>query len=775
MPDVLLAKSRRPGRPAVTLLQHSLDAEQAVDAVFREGSRWRRAWLRFFRLGAVETAFFRNLRVACLFHDLGKANAGFLAAVEGKGEQVLRHEHLSALILHLPEVRNWLRAGGLDVEAITAAVLSHHLKAARGGDHGWCVPVGLHTQAPRLRVYLDHPEAQALLARVAAVAELAPPPRLAYSEWRAADAWSAAHREGLRASTLLAGAISADRDRRLFVAALKAGVIVCDSVASGLVREGHGISEWVADVAHGPALGPDAIEEAVLAPRAAQVAARTQKPFVLHSFQARAALLGPRGLLLAACGAGKTLAAWAWAKEQSREREVGRVVFLYPTRGTATEGYRDYAGWAPEGEAALVHATARYELDAMTDNPPSLAGKSVGLSEADARLYALGLWSRRYFSATVDQFMSFMEHGYTSLCLLPVLADAAIVVDEVHSFDPRMFENLTAFLEHFDVPVLAMTATLPPGRRTVLERCGLVPYPRTEDRAELADLEARERHPRYQLEQVDDPERAMAEAREAYRAGARVLWVVNRVAAAQALTRRLRDELGEVVSCYHSRYKLDDRRRIHGEVVAAFQQRGRASFAVTTQVCEMSLDLDADLLITELAPPTAMVQRFGRANRHAVPGAAFRASLLVYRGEQVLPYTAPELGLGQRLVDRFRGRAVSQADLAEALLSLDLAETAPDGTARFLSSGYFATPGSLRNTDGPSKAAVLDVDLARYVELSNQRKPTDGLMLSVPEKVPEVPRPRPDCLPRFVTIVSAETYEPTLGFWRAAAEQGGAT
>ncbi len=114
----------------------------------------------------------------------------------------------------------------------------------------------------------------------------------------------------------------------------------------------------------------------------------------------------------------------------------------------------------------LAHGTARYELEAMLTNPSeATAGKDHQLTEQEERLFALGLWSRRYFSATVDQFLSFMEHSYTSLCLLPVLADSAIIIDEVHSFDQRMFKNLVAFLQAFDVPVLCMTATLPPSRR----------------------------------------------------------------------------------------------------------------------------------------------------------------------------------------------------------------------------------------------------------------------------------------------------------------------
>ena len=79
-------------------------------------------------------------------------------------------------------------------------------------------------------------------------------------------------------------------------------------------------------------------------------------------------------------------------------------------------------GWAPGDEASLLHGTASYELQAMRENPPeSLRGKQE-VEENRARLYALEHWPRRFFSATVDQFLSFMEHNYGAMCLLPALA-----------------------------------------------------------------------------------------------------------------------------------------------------------------------------------------------------------------------------------------------------------------------------------------------------------------------------------------------------------------
>ena len=93
---------------------------------------------------------------------------------------------------------------------------------------------------------------------------------------------------------------------------------------------------------------------------------------------------------------------------------------------------------------------------------------------SDPRLFALGHWKKRIFSATADQFFPFMQYGYGPLCLLPLLAESVLVVDEVHSFDKSMFSTLKRFLEEFpDVPVLCMTATLPAERREYdLDGCG---------------------------------------------------------------------------------------------------------------------------------------------------------------------------------------------------------------------------------------------------------------------------------------------------------------
>jgi CRISPR-associated endonuclease/helicase Cas3 len=772
IPTQLLAKSTRKGRPPLCLQQHLLDTEESGIFLFDPSSRWGQNWAKFFQLSLEQQkSFLLNLRVAALFHDIGKANEEFLKAVSSPSfiPQPLRHEHLSALLLHHPEIRCWLRKNPLlDTEVITAAVLSHHLKASSVGAWQWCkLSEGLDD---KVFLFFGHPEISSTLAHIACIANLPLPPALTNAYWKeGAEPWEKILKEGKETAIKFHRNIKKDKERKRFLLAVKSGLIVADSVASGLVREGKSIKDWLVDVTRRPPIKGETVESDILAPRIARIDeqyAATRGPFKYHEFQNLAACQPRRTLLLAACGAGKSMAAWRWAQARLDQHDLGCVIFLYPTRGTATEGFRDYVGPAPE--SALVHGTSTYEIEAIQSNPrEELSKKQLGLTEEEQRLFALGYWSKRFFSATVDQFLGFMTHNYMSLCLLPLLADSVLIVDEVHSFDPQMFAALEHFLTNFDLPVLAMTATLTPDRRRRLEAVGLKIFPDDTERATLKDLDRLERHPRYKIGfkpmHEEGKQQALRLAMQAYREGRRVLWVVNRVAECQAIVQQLARE-GIDALCYHSRFKLKDRQELHKKTIDAFQQKDVSALAVTTQVCEMSLDLDADVLISELAPPSALVQRLGRANRHLAQGLEFRAEVLLYSPEKAAPYEKEEIEEAKRFLTPFLGcTAVSQRDLAQALERCQSRELLADQDGpSFLSSGYYAVASSFRDTDDFSVPCILDNELEIVKDLLQQKKSYEGYLVPVPRSEPlEAPI---NGIPRHLRIAPADRYHPSTGY-----------
>lgn len=759
---VLLAKSPREQeapRFEETLAGHTEKVVESFDVLFgpssRAPTRLAERWLAFFMLpeSAME-AFIPMGRFACGVHDAGKGNDLFQDMLHRTSmPQAIRHEHLSALFLWLPEISRWMDSfSNIDRRIVACAVAGHHLRCKR---EDFARPLDADIKAFRI-----HDGLGGLFQNIGSVLGASFQPRenpFQEARWgfdgrggfdvrdlrdRVEKDLHHFHRKELKRDPFL---------RRLLMA-VRAALIQADSSGSGLVRENKELRSWL-ETAFGSQLSESDIQEKVISPRVGQIE-RARGRFAWSDFQEASETLARRALLLAPCGSGKTLAAWRWIKARLRERPAARVIFLYPTRATATEGFRDYVSWAPEADASLLTGTAAYELEGMFENPDDEKhGKDFTTEE---RLYALGFWQRRIFSATVDQFLGFMQQVYKSVCLLPLLADSVVVIDEVHSFDRNLFSVLKRFLANFDVPVLCMTASLPPVRRKELEdECGLQVFPRDMD--DFPDLQMGAAMPRYRVSLVEDEEHATAAAMKAMDEGRRVLWVVNTVARCQRLARTM----GAL--CYHSRFKLEDRKGRHEAVIQAFREGGNPVLAVTTQVCEMSLDLDADLLISEAAPITAMIQRMGRCNRHAAPGGGKIGDALFYKPEDNLPYSDEDLRGAEAFLGALNGSVASQYRLEELLERLGPDVFEPERYAAFLENGAWAASreAALRDSNDFSVTAILSGDIPRYFELRSAKSAIDGLYLPVPRKFAQV-RPR---LGAFPQVADSAHYDPLFGFF----------
>ncbi len=193
------------------------------------------------------------------------------------------------------------------------------------------------------------------------------------------------------------------------------------------MREGTPHPQWVErNVTKGEPLSRDRVFNNIITPRIEELSRggewsdQGDGKHGWSDFQLACDSLAKRALLIAPCGSGKTLAAWRWIAAQLKRHPARHVLFLYPTRATAREGFKDYVSWAPESDARLMHGTSEFDLDGMFENPPDGDDRHRRNYEVERRLFALGYWSGRAFSATVDQFLAFMQHGYGPMCMLPV-------------------------------------------------------------------------------------------------------------------------------------------------------------------------------------------------------------------------------------------------------------------------------------------------------------------------------------------------------------------
>jgi CRISPR-associated endonuclease/helicase Cas3 len=452
----------------------------------------------------------------------------------------------------------------------------------------------------------------------------------------------------------------------------------------------------------------------------------------------------------AGCGTGKTLAAYMWAQQQCSGR---RLYFCYPTTGTSTEGFKDYL-YPPEldpdsGEsdalaekiraigADLFHSRRDVDFEMILNT-----GGDTKNTAADTaiRIDSLDAWSTPIVACTVDTVLGIVQNNKRGLFAWPALAQSAFVFDEIHAYDDRLFGALLRFLRDLPaLPCLLMTASLPEARhealRTLLKEhrgIDLVPIPGP---TELETL------PRYRKATTEgnDP---LPLIRETLNNGGKVLWVCNTV-------KRVMDAADRASDCqpliYHSRFKYEDRVQRHKAVIDAFdpkKNRGKA-LAICSQVAEMSLDLSADLLATDLATVPALIQRLGRLNRRAKSNRDQTKPFVVIDPENHLPYTPTDLEAARSWLANLASDDISQTHLADAWEQTG--DQPPESvTSAWLDGGPITTVIELREAS-PGITVIMEEDLHRVrVNRNNLGKLTLPMTLS---KLPWQSWPRERGLP----------------------------
>jgi CRISPR-associated endonuclease/helicase Cas3 len=423
------------------------------------------------------------------------------------------------------------------------------------------------------------------------------------------------------------------------VALIKALVIAADLAASALPRRGIDCDTWIQSVLARACTGT---ELTGLAERS--LTGRPRRPFQDEVAASSADVT----LVSAGCGSGKTTAAYLWAARRAKGR---KLFFCYPTTGTATEGYTGYVA-QDDIPSTLIHSRAEVDLQDILGTPED--------DDRQLRIEALAAWDVPLVVCTADAVLGLVQNNKSGLFAVPAIAHGAFVFDEVHAYDDRMFGALLRFIGAFrGAPLLLMTASLQAHRLDGVRRLcaesgqnfAIVEGP--------ADLE---RIPRYRLVRATR-EAAWSEVVGALAKGKRLLWVVNTVDRAVALYQEVRKRGDWPVVAYHSRFRYGDRVRKHKAVVDAFKADRGPFLAITTQVCEVSLDLSADLLVTDLAPVPAMIQRLGRLNRFVTPEApGSPRSALVLSPPHPAPYEQSDFDLARQWLDRLGREKISDAE-----------------------------------------------------------------------------------------------------------------
>lgn len=358
-------------------------------------------------------------------------------------------------------------------------------------------------------------------------------------------------------------------------------------------------------------------------------------------------------------GSGKTEAALILARRMMQQHKGSGIFIALPTTATADAMYGRMAEqyrrlFAPGTLPSLALAHGRRKLNVhFSDSilPDGDAGdihdeESVGA--ACAAFFADD--RRKVFLAevgvgTVDQaLLAILPTRYATLRLAGI-ASKILVIDEAHAYDAYMqkeVETLLAFHAAAGGSAIILSATLPRGMKEKYARAfcnlghddtldvALPSYPLfttvAVDREPLASPVAPHEGTRRCVKAIrlDGRDVALARVVAAAEAGACAAYIRNSVDDAIEAWRDLR-ERGVEPLLFHARFAMTDRLAIERQVLRIFgkqstpdQRRGKV--LVATQVVEQSLDLDFDVMASDLAPVDLLIQRAGRLWRHRRAG-----------------------------------------------------------------------------------------------------------------------------------------------------------
>ena len=428
----------------------------------------------------------------------------------------------------------------------------------------------------------------------------------------------------------------------------------------------------------------------------------------------------PRVVLEAACGGGKTVAAYEWARKHVEDGR--KLIFCYPTTGTAAAGFDDYLFAQDKLERDLISSRASVDIQRMLANEPETAdGKDRELRHPNRdqdlenlmKQESLQAWGQQVIAATADFVLGLIQNHRRGLFSFPAILKSAIVFDEIHNYDAKMFGSLVRFLRAFpQIPTLLMTASLQPSRREALDSAGVV-Y------ALIPGDDDMEKAARYRLEWCENdkkrpgvPGKFWETVKKTLDNGGKVLWVCNTVADANSIYDEA-EKFGSNIKriLFHSRFCYRHRVDHQNEILAAFNEKEAPCLAVATQVCEMSLDISAHLLVTALPPFPALVQRMGRLNRRRENQEGAYCLVYDYDGMDGRPYRRADLKAAREAVEKLseKGGALSQRDLKNTLNEMPEAVDDIKFHSAWLDGGWESKPSTLREGD-----ATVPVLLAQH-------------------------------------------------------------
>lgn len=311
-------------------------------------------------------------------------------------------------------------------------------------------------------------------------------------------------------------------------------------------------------------------------------------------------------MLIAPTGSGKTEASLYWAESNKNNITERKIFYTLPYTASINAMKNRLSKVLGEERVGISHSKIDYEIYKL------FSDRAYSYYEATREAKAMKtLINKIYFPLKITTPFQIIKNffgvrGFEQR--IAEMSNALFVFDEIHAYDPRttalIYCCIDMLSKKYNAEFLLMSATMPKFLKQMFSELLNIDSVLTLDEDEIYKYD---RHKAVILEggifeQIENIKKDIED-------GKKVLVVCNTVNNAQEVYKAFADIDDKVL--LHSRFIVKDRNQKEQEL----KTNNNIKLLVGTQVVEVSLDIDYDVLYTEPAPIDALLQRFGRINR----------------------------------------------------------------------------------------------------------------------------------------------------------------
>ena len=294
-------------------------------------------------------------------------------------------------------------------------------------------------------------------------------------------------------------------------------------------------------------------------------------------------------IVIGSTGMGKTEGALLWSKND-------KTFFTLPLRISINAIYDRIKETIGYKHVGLLHSTALDYLDEKNEE------NEFYKIQQSRNLY------EKITTCTIDQIFPFVfkYRGYEKI--YATLSYSKVVIDEIQAYSPEIVAVLLKGLQMIDKlngKFMIMTATLPRIYKEKLQEMGI----KFEYNEFIKDTK------RHRFKITDTSMEEDIEEIKEKSENKKVLIIVNTINKAIELYKKLKENGVEKINLLHSRFEQEDRNQKERNIKEFSKQQDETGIWITTQIVEASLDIDFDILYTEMSTLDSLFQRFGRCYR----------------------------------------------------------------------------------------------------------------------------------------------------------------